>query len=85
MAYGDFKNSAKRTASDKVLRDKALNIAKYPKYNGFQRGLASIVYKFFDKKSASLPDKSVSGSGVNTYANDKIKQNQRSLSLATYQ
>ena len=85
MAYGDFKNSAKRTASDKVLRDKALNIAKYPKYNGFQRGLASIVYKFFDKKSASLPDKSVSGSGVNTYANDKIKQNQRPLSLATYQ
>ena len=85
MAYGDFKNSAKRTASDKVLRDKALNIAKYAKYNGFQRGLASIVYKFFDKKSASLPDKSVSGSGVNTYANDKIKQNQRSLSLATYQ
>ena len=85
MAYGDFKNSAKRTASDKVLRDKALNIAKYPKYNGFQRGLASVVYKFFDKKSASLPDKSVSGSGVNTYANDKIKQNQRSLSLATYQ
>ena len=85
MAYGDFKNLAKRTASDKVLRDKALNIAKYPKYNGFQRGLASTVYKFFDKKSASLPDKSVSGSGVNTYANDKIKQNQRSLSLATYQ
>ena len=85
MAYGDFKNSAKRTASDKVLRDKALNIAKYAKYNGFQRGLASIVYKCFDKKSASLPDKSVSGSGVNTYANDKIKQNQRSLSLATYQ
>ena len=85
MAYGDFKNSAKRTASDKVLRDKALNIAKYPKYNGFQRGVASIVYKFFDKKSASLPDKSVSGSGLNTYANDKIKQNQRPLSLATYQ
>ena len=85
MAYGDFKNLAKRTASDKVLRDKALNIAKYPKYDGFQRGLASIVYKFFNKKSASLPDKSVSGSGVNTYANDKIKQNQHPLSLATYQ
>ena len=40
-------------ASDKVLRDKAFNIAKNPKYNGYQRGLASIVYKFFDKKSSS--------------------------------
>ena len=65
MAYGDFKDLAKRTASDKVLRDKAFNIAKNPKYDGYQRGLASMVYKFFDKKSALLPDKSVSGSGVN--------------------
>ena len=45
MAYGDFKNLAKRTASDKVLRDKAFNIAKNLKYDGYQRGLASIVYK----------------------------------------
>ena len=72
MAYGDFKDLARRTGSDKVLRDKAFNIAKYPKYDGYQRGLASMVYKFFDKKSASLPDKSVSGSGV---ANNEIKQN----------
>ena len=64
MAYGDFKDIARRTASDKVLRDKAFNIAKNPKYDGYQRGLASMVYKFFDKKSASLSDKSVSGSGV---------------------
>ena len=46
-------------------RDKAFNIAKNSKYGGYQRGLASMVYKFFDKKSASLPDKYVSGSGVN--------------------
>ena len=46
MAYGDFKDLARRTASDKVLRDKALNIAKNPKYYGCQRGLASMVYKF---------------------------------------
>ena len=46
MAYGDFKNSARRTASDKVLRDEAFNIAKNPKYDGYQRGLASMVYKF---------------------------------------
>ena len=51
MAYGDFKDLARRIASDKVLRDKAFNIAKNPKYDRYQRGLASTVYKFFDKKS----------------------------------
>ena len=45
-----FKKLAKRTSADKVLRDKAFNIAKDPKYDGYQRGLASMVYKFFDKK-----------------------------------
>ena len=49
MAQGDFKALARRTASDKILRDKEFNIAKNPKYDGYQRGLASIVYKFFDK------------------------------------
>ena len=65
MAYGDFKDLKRRTASDKVLRDKAFNIAKNPKYDGYQRRLASMVYKCFDKKSASLSDKSELGSGVN--------------------
>ena len=51
MAYGDFKDLAKRTAADKVLRDKAFKIASDQKYDGYQRGLASMVYKFFDKKS----------------------------------
>ena len=51
MAYGDFKDLARRTASDKILRGKAFNIAKNPKYGGYQRGLTSMVYKFFDKKS----------------------------------
>ena len=51
MAYGDFKDLARRTASDKVLKDKAFNIAKNPNYDGYQRGLASMVHKFFDKKS----------------------------------
>ena len=41
----------KRTQSDKVLKDKAFKIASNPKYDGYQRGLASMVYKFFDKKS----------------------------------
>ena len=53
MAYGDFKDVARRTASDKVLRDKAFNIAKNPKYDRYQRGLASMAYIFFDKKSKS--------------------------------
>ena len=64
MAYGDFKDLKRRTASDKFLRDKAFTIAKNPKYDGYQRGLASMVYKFFDKKSK--------GSGV---ANNMIKRN----------
>ena len=64
MAYGDFKDLKRRTFSDKVLRDKAFNIAKNPKYDGYQRGLASMIYKFFDKKSK--------GSGI---ANNEIKQN----------
>ena len=52
MAYGKSKDLAKRTQSDKVLRDKAFKIASDPKYDGYQRGLASMVYKFFDKKSS---------------------------------
>ena len=43
MAYGGFKDLAKRTASDKVLRDKAFNIAKNPKYDGYQRVLVSMI------------------------------------------
>ena len=57
MAYGDFKGLARRTFSDKALRDKAFNIAKNPKHDGYHRGLASMVYIFFDKK--------LKGSGVN--------------------
>ena len=51
IAYGNFKDLAKRTASDKVLRDKAFNITKNAKYDGYQRGLASMFYKFCDEKS----------------------------------
>ena len=57
MAYRDFKDIARRAASDKIFRDKTFNIAKNPKFDGYQKGLASMVYKFFDKKSK--------GSGVN--------------------
>ena len=57
MAYGKSKDLIKRTQSDKVLKDKAFKIASDPKYDGYQRGLASMVYKFFYKKSK--------GSGIN--------------------
>ena len=51
MTYGDFKDLAKGTAADQVLRNKAFKIASDQKYDGCQRGLASMVYTFFDKKS----------------------------------
>ena len=72
MTYGDFKDLKRRTASDKVLRDKGFNVAKNPKYDGYQRGLASMVYRFFDKKSTSLTGKSVAGGDVD---HNEIKQN----------
>ena len=50
-AYGDHKDLINRTKSDKVLRDKVNNIASNPEYDGYQRGLASMVLWFFDKKS----------------------------------
>ena len=52
MAYGDFKDLNRRTVPHKILRDKAFDIAKNSKYDGYQRGLASVVYKCFDKKTS---------------------------------
>ena len=57
IAYGYFKGLPRRTASDKELRDKELNIAKNPNYDGYQICLASIVYKLFDKKTSSGANK----------------------------
>ena len=56
MAYGDFEDLARRTASDKILRNKAFNISKNPKYDGCQRVLAFMIYKVLDKRT--------SGSGI---------------------
>ena len=50
-AYTNNKDLINRTKADKVLKDKAYNIASNPKYGGYQRGLVSMVYKCFDKKS----------------------------------
>ena len=64
MVYGKSKDLTKRTQSDRFLRDKAFKIANDPKYDGYQRGLVSMVYKLFDKKS--------SGSGVATGPNYQL-------------
>ena len=64
MAYGKSKDLVERTQSGKVLRDKAFKIASNPKYDGYQRGLASMVYTFFDKKS--------SGSGITNEFNYQL-------------
>ena len=64
MAYGKSKDLIKRTQSDKVLKDKAFKIAINPKYDGYQRGLASMVCKLFDKNSK--------GSGIITEPNYQL-------------
>ena len=58
------KDLVRRTQPDKALRDKAFKIANDPKYDGYQRGLASMVYKFFDKKSK--------GSGITNESNYQL-------------
>ena len=79
MAYGKSKDLAKRTQSGKVLRDKAFKIAIDQKYDVYQRGLAAMVYKFFDKKTSgsgsatSLTNKSASGPNYQL-ANELHKQ-----------
>ena len=74
MAYGDFKDIKRRTASDKLLRDKAFNIAKNPKHDGYQRELASMVNKVFDKKST--------GTGRPSSSSSEIANNKENIQLA---
>ena len=59
MAYGKYKDLQRKAQSGKVLKDKAFEIANNPKHDGYQRGLASMVYKFFDKKSKGTGIKSM--------------------------
>ena len=67
-AYSDSKDLTKRTIADKNLKNRAFDIAKDPKYDGYQRGLASMVYKFFDSK--------VSGSGAKLITENKQLANE---------
>ena len=64
MAYGKSKDLIKITQSDKVLKDKVFKIANDPNYDGYQRGLASMVYNLFDKKSK--------GSGITNEPNYQL-------------
>ena len=65
MTYNNFKDLKKRIQSDIILKNKALKVASNPKYNAYERGLASMVYTFFDKKSK--------GAGIK----NEIKENQQ--------
>ena len=64
MAYGKYSDLVKRTESDKALKNKAFKIASNPKYHGYETELTSMVYKFFDKKSA--------GSGIKSMSNQQL-------------
>ena len=67
FAYANHTDLINGTKSDKILRDKAYNIASNLEYDGYQRGLASMVYKIFDKKSTAWPSSLERlGSGINT-------------------
>ena len=66
MAYGKYKDLTKRTDPEKVLRDKAFKTASNPKCGGYKRGFASMIYKFFDKKSK--------GSGINSISNQQLAE-----------
>ena len=74
MAYGDFKDLPKRTAADNVLRDKAFKIASDQKYDGYQRGLASVVCNVFDRKSQ--------GSGCPFSSASQLANNEENIQLA---
>ena len=82
-AYSDSKDLTKRTVADKSLKNKAFDIAKDSKYDGYQRGLASMVYKFFDSKVAS-PDKKSVGSGAK-HVNTKITPQNEQLADELHQ
>ena len=69
MPWVGFKNLSRRTASDKILRDKVFNIAKTPKYDGYWRGFASMLCKSSNKKTSATRANKLAGSGIK---NEKI-------------
>ena len=65
MSYGDFKDLTRRTASDKVLPDKAFDISKNPKHDGYQCGVVSMAYTFLHNKSTGTCSHKRTGTGIN--------------------
>ena len=76
MTYGDFKDLTRRTASDKIFHDKAFNIAKNPKYDGYQRRIVSIVYKYFVKKTfgTGIKNENLSNKDSQRYINQLLEK-----------
>ena len=74
-AYGKSKDLAKRTVSDKILRDKSYKIAVNPKYDGYQRGFASMVYEVFNKKT---------GLGTKANVNEVLAQELHKLVITKF-
>ena len=70
-----FKDFPRRTALDEVLHDKAFNIAKNPKYDRYQRGLASMVYKLFDRRSNLLTYISALGGSIENMLKQELANN----------
>ena len=67
-AYAKYKDVENRLISDQIVRNSAYDIASNPKNDGYQRGLAGMVYKFFDSKVASLDKKAMSGKGTENFS-----------------
>ena len=80
-AYADHKDLINRTEADKVLRDRAYDISSNPEYDGYQRGLASMVYKFFDKKSTAEPTAKPSALALTGSGFKKLKNTAHNSSI----
>ena len=74
MAYGDFKDLAKKTAFNKILPDEAFSITKNPKYDRYQRGLPLMVYKCFDRKTSGsvIENENISNNEWKNYTNQLL-------------
>ena len=81
MTWRDFKDLASRSASDRVWHDKAFNIAKNQKHNGYQRGITLVVYRFFNNKSAGTSTHT--GTGIN-FENQQLTKELHKPNIKTF-
>ena len=83
MSYGRFKDLTRRTASDKIFGNKVFNIAKNPKYDGYQRDHVSMAYKFFDKRGSAMHAWSETLNTRNIFAGKKWKYFEQGINWKT--